>query len=268
MFYLVAIAGSCRIQGCWRLYSRLSTDICSNIPVSQQSLVYPSLDSTRATCSNGSPLLQSGVEHAWDSSRPKARFDCLVCHLDRCRYASSQYEYARLLGRSAYVLDHPSTGFSRRRSRVLATRHVGRRHANALRRRQQSIPKAARTDHPILCGPLCVLLGISFERKNTSRPLFAQSPLNFASGRSIIQNPASFPRPYEMANCGLEITLPLGAYSHSSHACDLTCAMLDCVHEHETTRPLLRYLQRQYDLDAETLDGFEPRMKRFHQRRQ
>lgn len=70
-----------------------------------------------------------------------------------------------------------------------------------------------------------------------------------------------------MKNRGLEITLPVRAYLDSHEAYGLTYAKLDCIQRLEQPVRIVLNLQRSYDLDAETLDGFKPWTKRSWRRR-
>ncbi|KAM0719722.1 hypothetical protein Q7P37_003855 [Cladosporium fusiforme] len=130
------------------------------------------------------------------------------------------------------------------------------------------------TDHTIFCWKT------SPSERIWDRSLLARSPSQFAGCNNIEQIPITSPRPYQMTNVGLEMTLPLRAYIRDPKSPGLTRVRLDCTYrevdkrgEKETAmdrsgRPqrIMLNLQRQFDRDAEASDGFKPWTGRLRRR--
>jgi hypothetical protein len=113
------------------------------------------------------------------------------------------------------------------------------------------------TDHSILCWnpPQGRDTGsLHFQ----PRSLFASSPSYFADSKNIVQRATHSPRPFNMTNRGLGITLPVHAYFDKHGDEGYTQAKMNCVYQGQEAQPIVLNLQRQYDLDADHADGFQP----------
>jgi hypothetical protein len=113
------------------------------------------------------------------------------------------------------------------------------------------------TDHSILCWnpPQGRDTGsLHFQ----PRSLFASSPSYFAYSKNIVQRATHSPRPFNMTNRGLGITLPVHAYFDKHGDEGYTQAKMNCVYQGQEAQPIVLNLQRQYDLDADHADGFQP----------
>lgn len=120
------------------------------------------------------------------------------------------------------------------------------------------------TDHSIFCWNSAPGEDI----QSGSRSLFAPSPSHFADSKDVVQRSTRSPRPFNMTNRGLEITLPVHMYMNMHRGIGYTQAKLDCTYQGEEFHTICLKLQRQYDLDADKSDGFEPWASRWRRARQ
>jgi hypothetical protein len=114
------------------------------------------------------------------------------------------------------------------------------------------------TDHSILCWNAPQDNDTSYSLRSETRSLFAPSPSFFADSKKIVQRSTRSPRPFNMTNRGLEITLPVHAYFDKHGDEGHTQAKMNCVYQGQEAQPIVLNLQRQHDLDADHADGFQP----------
>jgi hypothetical protein len=114
------------------------------------------------------------------------------------------------------------------------------------------------TDHSILCWNAPQENDTSSSLHSENRSLFAPSPSSFADSKNIVQRSTRSPRPFNMTNRGLDITLPVHAYFDKHGDEGHTQAKMNCVYQGQEAQPIVLNLQRQYDLDADDSDGFQP----------
>lgn len=88
--------------------------------------------------------------------------------------------------------------------------------------------------------------------------LLAPSPSSFTAFKAVVPMTDRAPRPYQLTNRGLEISLPIQSYTGAGQGRNLTLAKLDCVSINNPDQTLALRLEREYDLDAEDVRGFKP----------
>jgi hypothetical protein len=133
-------------------------------------------------------------------------------------------------------------------------------------RLQEEIIKTS-TDHSVFCWDYAETTS-SPRSTGGRRELLAPSPSCFTGFGSFIARDDSLPRPYQMTNRGLEITLPIRSYLEHNMGEKLTYARLNCACRECPDQMVVLNLQKQYDLDAAKRDIFKPWLSFAKRKRQ